>query len=264
MTMGAGYIGCANGSANFFSGKIRACGAHPLWLPILPETSGGPSIWGIYNHLGFVPKKVICDGNSITAGQGGTPYPTQLSALLNNGFEAPVNLGVSSCETRDLYAHISAYVLGGNAYNANNSSLISDAGGTFLITWECTNDLYYQFVANSSVDPNVAATAAYARWIAYVTWLRQTYPFARIVTSTILKRGGAGAWSNPTNGEIARQALNALMLSNPGNGVAILDIAADAAFQDTSNVVYFADGTHPTTAGYAIIATYFAVYLNSQ
>lgn len=231
------FIGSGTGGANFFGGKIRAIGLHPGQLT-------EDQLIGIQNYLGHMPKKVVCIGNSMTYGQGGTAYPTQLASLLPPNFEV-FNLGISGQETLDL----------DQQPNNGNDYQFAQFGASFLVTWEGTNDLYYQYF---SADPNpvTAATLAYSRWCRHVASMRQTRPWARIVTGTVLKRGGAGAATYPVDFEAARVLFNAYLLGGAGGaaGDVVRDWAAYAQFSDTGNATYFADGTHLTTAGYALIA----------
>jgi lysophospholipase L1-like esterase len=233
----AGFIGAA--LTNFFGGKIRAIGLHPGQLT-------EDQLIGIANFIGHSPKKVICVGNSMTFGQGGTAYPTQLAALLPPNFEV-FNLGISGQETRDL----------DQQPNNGVNYQFANFGANFLVSWEGTNDLYYQYFS-VDVDPTTAANLAYARWKKHVANMRATRPWARIITGTVLKRGGAGAATYPASFESARVLLNSMLLSGAGpngpSGDVVRDWASYPEFSDTNNATYFADGTHLTTAGYALIA----------
>lgn len=58
----------------------------------------------------------------------------------------------------------------------------------------------------------------------------------------------------------ARSAINALDIADAaGNGYTIADVSSDATMGCNgcgANLTYFQDGTHPTVAGNAILATY--------
>jgi len=77
----------------------------------------------------------VFDGNSLTAGQGGTPYPTQFSQLdgiVGKGCTFH-NLGVGAQQTSQMIADFNSQVL--PLYDPNKSC--------FYLVNEVGNDIYY-------------------------------------------------------------------------------------------------------------------------
>lgn len=178
-------------------------------------------------------RTIVCDGNSVTAGAGGTPYPNQLNDLLR--IHTVVNTGVSGKTTQQLIDDFSTkvvprYVPGAeliwfeqynsfNPFNGNVSvsteqtlvrTYVAQAQAAGFKVWICTP------TPTSDSDINDKITE-------YSTWLRSNHSFAN---------GG------------------------------FIDLNAAAAFTppgQVANPSHFFDSVHLTSKGYAVLAaTVFA------
>lgn len=173
---------------------------------------------------------MICDGNSLTAGQGGTPYPTTLGTLL--GPTATVtNKGVGAATTAaraaDAEDDIDAYY---NQYVDN-----------IAVLWEIRNSLYYGETLETVKTQ-------------YQNWCQGRRDAGFAVVAVTLLPGTANLNWDETN----RQAINTWLRANYtsfADGLA--DVAADTRIGDAGDNLdgtYYTDGTHMTSAGYAIVA----------
>jgi hypothetical protein len=86
--------------------------------------------------------------------------------------------------------------------------------------------------------------------------LKAAYPSARICVVQPLKRSG---WlSDPTQSSIELAVYSAGVVSGAAsNGCVLWTAGAQPSMQDTTNTVFFADGTHPTPFGAALLAADF-------
>lgn len=170
---------------------------------------------------------VICDGDSLTAGDGLTfvqSYPYQLADTLGRDNYDVYNLGVGGQTVVDMLADQSTQVLPHYGVWSNHT----------VVIWGGTNDL----------SSGATAAATFAVLQSYVTALLAAG--FRVKVLTMVKRGTGGAL------ETKRVDYNALINAS---GWDVIDVGARAEFSDVTNTTYYqADQTHLTTAGYAIVA----------
>lgn len=192
----------------------------------------------------FPSKLLVCDGNSLTAGNQsstGYDYPCQLQALLSTDYEV-ANFGVSGQTTPDM---------SGDAASQIDPLYSSSNAGNVLVAWEGTNDLYF----------NAGATDAYDHLVSYCQ-ARRSAGF-RVYVGTIIPRGvwpgtstipGDAATQEATF-ESWRATVNANLRANWSSFAdGLVDFAADARLSDYNDTTYFADKIHMTDTGYAIVA----------
>lgn len=184
-------------------------------------------------------KNIICDGNSLTFGTGGTlPYPTQLQTSLGTGVNV-VNIGVSGQNTDNMIADAATQV-DAVYYNVDNCSNI-------LIAWEQTNQ-----IGNTSDTSAVI----YQKILDYCL-TRRNRGFKVIVMTCIAR----ASFTTGSAQEIRRLESNQLIRDNWSNfASAIVDLALQPEFDlptKTSNLTYYnADGTHLVNAGYTKVKDY--------
>lgn len=113
--------------------------------------------------------KIICDGNSLTAGYAASlPYPQQMAALPPfNGNVTVVNTGISGQSTQAMRADTSDV---GAAYD-NSKTMV-------LVAWEGTNSLAFGGTARASADELAL----------YVLGMMTLHPNLRIVLPTLIPR----------------------------------------------------------------------------
>ena len=176
----------------------------------------------------LLPSRVVCDGNSLTAGQG-LPYPFQLAALFSKEGVDVVNVGVNGQTTQQLIAAFPAkaaanFIAGAeliyfeqyNSFNPTNGNstvaaeitrvqtYVAQAKAAGFRVWICTPPLTSDLDINDKI-------------VLYTAWLRANHAFA--------------------DGFIDLQAMAQL---NPA-GVA-------------ANPKYYRDSAHLTTLGYGAVA----------
>jgi len=177
---------------------------------------------------------VVCEGDSLTAGFGlGTPateaWPAVLIASKGATWMA-TNMGVSgktiATATTAGAANIDTLF---DTKVANNPPVV--------IVWAGTNDL----------AAGATAAAAYANLSTFITARKATG--WRVIALTMIKRGvDAGL-------ETKRGQYNALILANTAGADAVVDVGADAAFDDVTDATYYqADQIHTTAAGHIVVA----------
>lgn len=171
---------------------------------------------------------VICDGDSLTAGDGLTfvqTYPYQLADALGRANYDVYNFGIGGQTIVQMSA-------------ARNTRITPHYGawnGHTVVVWGGTNDL----------NGSATAAATYAVLAAHVNALLATG--FRVIVLTMVKRGTSAPL------ETKRTDYNALI--NGTAGWEIIDVGARAEFSDATNLTYYqADQIHLTTAGYAVVA----------
>jgi lysophospholipase L1-like esterase len=188
-------------------------------------------------------RKIVCDGNSLTFGTGGTPvnlsaYPFQMTGLLRYGANT-VNLGVPSATTAQRAAA--------------NDTLAQFSPGAVAVLWEGTNTLWFGGSAATAI-------ADYAAWCAQVR--AQGY---KVVAVTVLPRTQAGV---PPTFEADRQTVNSSIRANWASYAdALADVGADALIGQplaSDNTTYYnADKVHMNATGYGVVASIVASAVSS-
>lgn len=191
----------------------------------------------INSQFGLTPKtSVICDGNSLTAGTGGTPYPTALKALLSADLYEIFNFGVAG----QTWAVMSA------DYSTQIATLFdSRRPQNILVAWEGTNTI----IGGATVAQTQAAAQAYCT-------AGQVTGFKVILGTTI----AAGTGVMTAGQETIRTTSNTWENTNFRTfACAVAGFAANAAFDTQADAAagpnYDADHLHLTTTGYGVIAS---------
>lgn len=188
---------------------------------------------------------VVCHGNSLTAGVGaaaGSDYPSQLGTSLGSGY-AVVNRGWSGQVTTTLNSaapfDVNPY------YDASRPA-------NWAVLWEITNDI---------VSAGSNGATAYANVQTWRTTAAGTYGASKVIVLDCLPRSAM----NGTQ-ETARTDCNASLASEysiatahprifeKSGGGLLVQVSAISDLSNPANTTYYADGTHLTAAGYALIA----------
>lgn len=187
------------------------------------------SLW-IRRQSQYTSLRIVCAGNSLTAGQGGTPYPTQLAALRPS--DVVVNVGVASRTTPTVDAQALTEV---DPYGA------AVGKKNICVFWEVRNHMY-----SSSATPAQAISALETACLA-----RRKRGFKVIVCDTMPTSSyGTGTWTSAN-----RVIVNGLISDGYASFAdALVKLSDVAGLQDASSTTYFVDGVHCTTAGYALVA----------
>lgn len=200
--------------------------------------------------------KIVCDGNSLTEGVGGSPYPTQL-ALLD-----PIN---SQCTIANVA--VGGQTTGGMNTNATDVDGAWVSGKTnILITWEGTNSIY------SGATADAAITAMQT----YITNRKAAHPWIVVVLTCLPRQANSESLSGPLNASI--DSYNTALRSNfrAIGASAIVDVRApgspfnisgytDAEFAAlvASSGLWASESPHVhlNAAGYLVVANMVAATL---
>lgn len=186
-------------------------------------------------------RKIVFDGNSLTAGVGASlyPYPTQIPFYYRYKTLTLVNLGVPSATTAQRMAA--------------NSTLAHYEAGAVAVLWEITNDLYFGGTANDAVD----------RFWSWCDQVRgQGY---KVVAVTPLPRSGT---STPGTFETDRQTVLTRMRAEwTSHADALSDVAANTTIGDAGdelNTTYYdPDKVHMKNRGYGVVASVIGATLKT-
>lgn len=172
---------------------------------------------------------VVCDGNSLTQGVGGTAYPTQLDALCSSAV-VTTNIGVSGQTTANMTSDYLTQV---------RPLSSSRAARNVLVLWEVRNAMFGGVLPRAAVDElwTLADRAVISGWQTYV--------------GTVIASVEAGSL---TDAKIA-EANGYIRAEAGSHGVSVVDFAADSRLSDENVTTYFdADKIHLNTTGYGVVA----------
>lgn len=205
--------------------------------------AAAPSVPGVVTKT----LQLIFDGDSITAGSQsrfGRTYPAQTVEGLDSR-TVTTNVAVGGQTVAQMLSDVVAQV--DPMYDPAKLNVVIVGGGT--------NDLY---VAGGSVTVDTL----YANYVAYHQG-RRAAGF-KTVALTLFPRTEVGT---PGTHEAKRLDFNDRVRTNWATFAdALADVGNDAVMGPTGasdNVTYFADKTHPTNAGYAVMARYVRAALAS-
>lgn len=188
---------------------------------------------------------LIFDGNSLTVGQGGSPYSSLITPFLNTDYTySLVNYGVGGQTT-------SAMLEDANTQVDTTSNISREKN--VVVCWEGINDIYF----------GATATQAYNNLVSYCT-SRRAYGF-KVVIVTLTPRQNT---NTPSFQETRRLEVNSLIRSNWTTFAdALADVAADnrlGDYDDCLNTTYYtADKVHMNNTGYTIVAQIVASAVNT-
>lgn len=175
------------------------------------------------------PIELLMEGNSMTVGLHSKVNPL-LTSQYGAGRFNTTNFATSGEATDTMLTDLPTGVL---------PAVV--AGKTIATIWTIVNDLYLSSItARDAVDD---------LW----SWCDQvTAAGSVVIVVTPTPRTNSGT---PVDYESRRQtALGFIRDEWQSHCAAVLDIAADSRFQDSTNTTYFTDGVHMTSLGYDIVA----------
>lgn len=176
---------------------------------------------------------IVCDGNSLTQGQGGTPYHTYLQNSLQNAVVQ--NFGVGGQTTTQMISDATAQI----------DTQIDVKKKNILIAWEIGNEVYY----------NGDVTTACNNFKAYCD-ARRTSGWQKIIVINCPPRKQSTQFGDTESQYNTKlQQVNSWLNANYTTFAdEIVDLAGDSRFQGYSLNVYNADLAHFNSNGYSIIA----------
>ena len=187
------------------------------------------------NYLDLRGIKIVCDGNSITAGIGETPWPDQLKFMLSKvGINCDfVNVAVSGQTTIDMVTRAPTFV--DSAYDKTRDNiLIAKEGGNHILLL------------------NVTAQQAYQSFRDYCIHRRSLGFYVVVLDS--FKRSDTPGWGTNTAFEARLVEYNFLLRQNWRDFAdAYVDVRKLCPQIEPLNQ-YMPDGLHPSGAGQALIA----------
>lgn len=208
-----------------------------------PTSLSGAQVAQVNSYISqkYCRYQIVCDGNSLTSGQGaigGLTYPIDLERNNLSGFGTVTSVGVSGQHTTDMITRAPTYV---------DAIIDPLATQRIVIAWEGTNDLFHGGINEAQALQNVITYCQGRRAVGY-----------NVIICTVTPRTEA----NPPAGfEVNRRQLNADIRAQwPTFADGLADIAADAnlgpqfAPDATTYYVGPGDNVHMNNAGYAIVA----------
>jgi hypothetical protein len=210
--------------------------------------------------LGGKYTRIICDGNSLTAGSfgGGGNYPNVLQSIFgarNLGRFEVTNLGIGGQTTDDMITRYPTYAL--PAYSSTQNNII--------VAWELSN----QWLSTTTTGDSLAVAVAKCRDAVNRMWdyceMARTAGFTVIVATATYRTysGYAATCASKAIGDAGIDQLNSYV-RNEWRDYAdyLVDICAHPMFSnsaDTSNTYIYSDGTHLSQTADDVVAGLVAV-----
>ena len=169
-------------------------------------------------------RRVVYIGDSIVKGDGVTPFPTQTETLISRPSRRMANQGQNARQLSTI-----------------TSTEILDAAPNVAVIAAGTNDLAISDATLGQLQGWIGALASALQAVGVL-----------VVVGSILKNVNHDAGNETVRGQY-----NAWLLGGGVSGARIADPTVAAELDDTGNATYYSDGTHPTTAGAAVVATYY-------
>lgn len=216
-----GYIGAYSTSQNGFVGDMRS-------LIGFTGAATQSQLDSAFRGLcGQVPLKVVCEGDSLTAGVGGTPYPTQLAVALkdyswveNHGFGGDTLTAMIANFATDILPEITATIR------------------TNVVIWGGTNDIYFGADGPTTLARLWELADLCRKNGARVTLCsmipRANFDATQESSRTYYNNGLAQGWRAHADGVVYLHKITGLSVFNP-------------TFWDPDNV-------HLTSDGYSLVA----------
>lgn len=182
--------------------------------------------------------RIVCDGNSITAGNGTMPYPAQMELFLKQlGITATVtNIGVGAQTTLDMILD-----------SASIDTLLVPGAQNILIASEGANDFFFN---NSTVQ------VAYDRFTSYC--LNRISAGWYVIVFSNFTRNSTPAWGTSADLEVKVSAFNAMLSANYKNFCSRYVDIRRALPMIVPGSEYMPDNVHPSGTGYILMAVILA------
>ena len=181
---------------------------------------------------------LVCDGNSLTAGQGAsnpatTSYPARLDADAAFSTVTTYNLGVGAQETQDMIDDAASQV----------DPLYNGAVDNILVAWEVGNDIFY----------NGSVSGAITRFWSYCD-ARRAVGFKVIIINCPPRDQATDFGDTSGQYNTKLQSANSQLADEwMSHADGYVDLAADSRFAGYNLTYYDADKIHYTDAGYQVV-----------
>lgn len=216
-----GYLGAFDPVTNGLDGDLRAFSA-------VNGAANQAALEAQFCRMcGQVPARIVCEGDSLTSGVGGTAYPTQLGVLLND-YSWVENNGVGGATLADMIAQFAANIL----------PRISATLRTTVQIWAGTNDVFFGASGATTIARLWELCDLCRRAGAQVTVLsmipRSVFTATQNTARDEFNAAFEQHWANHADGAVYLHRVNGLSVYNPEN--------------------WDADGIHLNTSGYSLVA----------
>ena len=210
-------------------GNAALCG-HTSTLEYYPRKFGASELEAVTQRTGT---RIVLDGNSLSV----NTYQSALIALLGSSYQA-THYGVGGQTTVNMSSDAATQI------DVYLSAIRNFNGRAALIAWEATNDIF--------VDDADLATLQ-SRWTSYFSGRASAgwNTGNKLVTMTIIARG------NFTGAQATRAAdFNTWLRATYSTyATHLVDLAADARFQNSADLTYYnADTVHLSATGDSVVA----------
>lgn len=206
-------------------------------ISILGTQSGG-GIAPLPQYADLTDAIIACDGNSLTAGQGGTAYPTQLAALAPFDTNGAIisNWGVGGQTTQQMAADAATQI----------DPLITQGVTNILLAWEIGNDLYY----------NGNPAACVSRFADYCL-ARKGAGWDYVLCFTLTPRDQDTSFYGTDRAayQAALDSCNTILRSSWATfSDGLIDLQADSRLSSITPTYWSNDNVHLNTSGYGVVA----------
>jgi len=183
----------------------------------------------------------VFDGNSLTAGQGGTPYPTQFAAL--DGIAGKnctfYNIGVSGQTTTQIISD----------FNSQVAPLYNSAKNCYYFVNEIGNEV--NIVGVTQAMTNFWTLCDMAKAVGFKVGI------INLEDRTLSYYQEQGLYLEVDDNEFRAKLAECrvqLLANWQSHGDMFIDLFATSELSNAWNTTYFTDRVHNTTAGYAVWA----------
>ena len=211
-------------------------------------------------------KKIVCLGDSITAGSGASVYEKCWVALLAEISGADVrNFGIGGTRIARQHSPSQDNPIYDRDFCLRASEMDKDAD--VVIIFGGTNDYGHGDAEMGSFADSTPDTFCGAlNWL--FTYLKATYPAAKIVVLTPLHRRNEnnlrGDGSKKKDVAALSEYVENIRAAANSFGLNVLDLFLESGIDPanaTDDADYFTDGLHPNDKGHALVAKLVAEYL---
>lgn len=253
-----GFIGEGGNVPGPFNGEWYGLAIYGATLTANDTKAIKSYVYNKYKVYNTLNTQMILTGNSIVQGTAATLNQYNIR-IAEPQFSRPIyisNYGVFGQAASTLHAQITRYTVQFNGALSKNIAVII----------EPTNDI------NAAASGNIAAPSTAGGGgggsVGTNTWNNYTLPDIQsleaagftVLVPTILNRSWTGSGTDITQKTAAQLDWNTLALAS---GRTVLDYQSIPNMSNPANTTYFADGTHPTSLGYALMAALQVPIINA-
>lgn len=244
-----GWVGAFGGS-NCLNGEYEAIIVYSAALTDQQITDVLALIDSIWPYESFTGQ-VLCQGDSITGGTGGSPLPATTfqdypSQMVNGGYLSSswkvVNLGQAGLQTSGVISGFS-----NRDTPPHNATRFGTRQAYALLIG--TNDLGNS-VALATIKSNISSIVSSAQSAG-----------SKVFIGTVLPRASPSALTAPQ--ETDRLALNTWIRAGSSSADVVVETALDSRMTNAADTAVYSDGVHLSVVGCGYLASIFAAAINS-